>query len=97
MRKPLFDPLQCTLQFASPLRNSETQPAHKIRQTRTRQRCVDSHSHVDKCVNPRKTFGCVGGLGPVPMRSIHAHATLPPHHPQHSAVIHCCHQMRRRV
>src|SRR5205823_1775129 len=97
MREPLFDPLQCILQFASPLRNSKTQPAHKIRQARTRQRCVDSHGHVDNGVNPRNTLGCVGRLGSVPLRSVDAHATLPPCHPQHAAVMHCRQQMRRRV
>src|SRR5213075_3418998 len=97
MRESLFDPLQCILQFALPLRNSKTQPAHEIRKARTRQRCVDSHSHVDKRVDPRKTFGLVGRLSSVPMRSVDAHATVPPCYPQHAAIMHGCQQMRRRV
>src|SRR5918996_1461214 len=63
----------------------------------TRQRGIDAHSHIYKCINPCKTFGCVGRLGSVAMLSVDAHPTLAPCHTQRPAVMHGCQQMRRRV
>src|SRR5882724_5743765 len=86
--EPLFRPLKCILQLATPLGNSKAQPTDQICQAPTRQWRIDLNSRIDERVDPRAARSCIGGRRSMFVDGIDADSALAPCYAQHAAIMH---------